>query len=220
MHIYGISYEELTEARRFIIKDIESNYEIKNPIQNMTLNIYFDLIKECILSVINEQGLVLSPYDDLLWSTFKTKDVRLQSSLEVAKDWMDGRGLFTEHFNGNLLKNEQHFGTWDNIDRNNQNQWYHEDRLDDIEWFKECALRHIGAAGHPTEMLTCGNFNPYMYEDNKWYLMFGSFSRNNFYMIKAYLYLKKKDIPIFIYKGEQYLTKTQLNKLLCKKIIL
>ena len=80
------------------------------------------------------------------------------------------------------------------------------------KWFKECILV-IGHAGHPTEMITCGNFNPYEYEENKWCMRFGTFSRSSYYMLKGYLYMKKKDIPVFIDGAKEYLTKKQQENL-------
>ena len=209
---YGITPQELKEARKFIIRDIKSNNKVDNPIYDMTLQDYFDMIKECVLGSCNEKGIVTDPYFGNWCSKVKKQDVRKQSSIEVAKAWMDGRGLFTEHFNSSLWKDEKHQGNWDNIDRHDQNQWYHEDRLNDPLWFKECVLV-IGHAGHPTEMITCGTFNPYEYEPDKWCMRFGTFSRSSYYMLKGYLYMKKKGIPVFIDGAKEYLTKKQQENL-------
>jgi len=209
---YGITPQELKEARKFIIRDIKSNDKVDNPIYNMTLQDYFDMIKECVLGSCDENGIVVDPYVGNWYGKDKKQDVRKQSSIEVAKAWMDGRGLFTEHFNSSLWKDEKHQGHWDNIDQHDQNQWYHKDRLNDPLWFKECILV-IGHAGHPTEMVTCGNFNPYEYEENKWCMRFGTFSRSSYYMLKGYLYMKKKGIPVFIDGAKEYLTKKQQENL-------
>ena len=55
---YGITPQELKEARKFIIRDIKSNNKVDNPIYNMTLQDYFDMIKECMLSLIDADGIV------------------------------------------------------------------------------------------------------------------------------------------------------------------
>lgn len=212
MYKYGINPKELINIRNLIIKDIKSNNKVDNPIENMTLQIYFDMIKECMLGVTDENGVVRNSWGETFLSENRKRDIRLLSSIEVAKMFMDGRGLFSDHFNSNLTQGKHHYGTWDNIDFNSQNKWYHEDRLNDVEWFKECVLC-IGHAGHPTECLCCGNFNPFMYEDNKWCLIFGTFSRVDYYTLKSYYYMKNNNLPVFIYKPEQYLTNSQLKKL-------
>lgn len=212
MYKFGITPKELYKVRKFIIKDIKSNNKVDKPIENMTLQIYFDMIKECVLGSCDENGIVIDPYAGNWYGEAKKQDVRKQPAIEVAKAWMDGRGLFTEHFNSSLWKDEKHQGNWDNIDQHDQNQWYHEDRLNDPLWFKECILV-IGHAGHPTEMVTCGNFNPYEYEENKWCMRFGTFSRSSYYALKGYLYMKEKGLPVFLDSSEMYLTKKQLNKL-------
>ena len=212
MYKFGITPKELYKVRKLIIKDIKSNNKVDKPIENMTLQIYFDMIKECVLGSCDENGIVIDPYAGNWYGEAKKQDVRKQPAIEVAKAWMDGRGLFTEHFNSSLWKDEKHQGNWDNIDQHDQNQWYHEDRLNDPLWFKECILV-IGHAGHPTEMITCGNFNPYEYEENKWCMRFGTFSRSSYYALKGYLYMKEKGLPVFLDSSEMYLTKKQLNKL-------
>ena len=212
MYKFGITPKELYKVRKFIIKDIKSNNKVDKPIENMTLQVYFDMIKECVLGSCDENGIVIDPYAGNWYGEAKKQDVRKQPAIEVAKAWMDGRGLFTEHFNSSLWKDEKHQGNWDNIDQHDQNQWYHEDRLNDPLWFKECILV-IGHAGHPTEMVTCGNFNPYEYEENKWCMRFGTFSRSSYYALKGYLYMKEKGLPVFLDSSEMYLTKKQLNKL-------
>ena len=205
---YGITPTELKEARKLIIQDIKSNNKVNNPICNMTLQDYFDMIKECMLGTCDENGFVVDPFVCKWSGEAKNQDIRKQSSIKVARAWMDGRGLFTEHFNSQLWANEKHQGNWNNIGQHDQNQWYHEDRLNDPAWFKECILV-IGHAGHPTEMVTCGNFNPYEYESNKWCIRFGTFSRCSYYMLKGYLYMKKKGLPIFIDGASNYLTPKQ-----------
>lgn len=209
---YLVTPAELKEARKLIIQDIKSNNKVDNPICNMTLKDYFDLIKECMLSICNENGFVVDPFNIKWYSESRNQDIRKQSSVEVAKAWMDGRGLFTEHFNSQLWNDEKHQGNWDNIGQHDQNQWYHEDRLNDPLWFREC-VQVIGHAGHPTEMTTCGNFNPVEYKENKWCLHFGIFSRCDYYMLKGYLHLKKKGLPVFIDGAKEYLTIKQKEKL-------
>ena len=59
---YGITPQELKEARKFIIRDIKSNNKVDNPIYDMTLQDYFNMIKECVLGSCNEKGIVTDPY--------------------------------------------------------------------------------------------------------------------------------------------------------------
>lgn len=212
MYKFGITPKELYKVRKLIIKDIKSNNKVDKPIENMTLQVYFDMIKECMLGATNENGIVVDPYGSSWYSEDRKTDVRKLSSIQVAKAWMDGRGLFTEHFNGQLYGNKKHYGNWENIDQFEQNQWYHEDRLNDPLWFKEC-ISVIGHAGHPTECCGCGNFDPCEYEDNKWCLIFGTFSRSSYYALKGYLYMKEKGFPVFLDNSKMYLTKRQLEKL-------
>ena len=212
MYKYGITPQELSKARKFIIQDIKSNNKVEKPIENMTLQVYFDMIKECMLGAADENGVVFHPWGDNWVSKRRKQDIRKVSSVEVARIWMDGRGLFYEHFNGQLYGDKKHYGNWPNINSHEQNQWYHEDRLNDPLWFKEC-VSVIGHAGHPTECQGCGNFNPVEYEENKWYLDFDMFSRSDFYTLKGYLHFKEKGIPAFIYSAQNYLTPKQINKL-------
>lgn len=210
---YGITPAELKEARKFIIQDIKSNNEVVNPIYNMTLQDYFDIIKECMKAFIDENGVVKDMFDKTWYSEAKKQDIRNMSAIEVAKAWMDGRGLFSEHCNGQLMINETHYGNWSDIAWTEHNQWYHEDRLNNPLWFKEC-VSVIGHGGHPTENMMISNVNPHEYETDKWYISFGSFSRSHFGTLKAYLYLRKNTkIPAFIYSGQYYLTQTQIEKL-------
>ena len=135
MYKYGITPQELKEARKLIIQDIKSNNKVVKPIENMTLQMYFDIIKECMLGTTDENGVVVDPWGNTWYSEFKKQNIRQQPSIDVAKAWMDGRGLFTKHFNGNKYKAQKDYGIWDNISDHDQNQWYHEDRLNDINWY-------------------------------------------------------------------------------------
>ena len=175
MYKYGITPQELKEARKLIIQDIRSNNKVVQPIENMTLQMYFDIIKESMLGATDENGVVVDPWGNTWWSENKKIDIRNVPSIEVAKSWMDGRGLFTEHFNGNKYKAQQDYGAWDNISDRDNNQWYHEDRLNDTNWFKQCTQCSIGAGGHPCECLGAGSIYPIMYEEDKWFIEFGMF---------------------------------------------
>lgn len=220
---YCLTPKELKEVRKYIIRDIESDNEVINPIENMTLQDYLDIIKEFMLGLCDENGVIIDPYSigsnsvAIGYISEKRKvDTRTLSSKDVAEYWMDGRGLFTEHFNSQLWGDEKHQGNWDNIDQHDQNKWYHEDRLNDPLWFKECVMC-IGHAGHPTETLMAGNLNPVQYEEDKWCMEFGVFSRSDYGCLKGYLHLKRKGIPVFIAKPEKYLTPKQLNTLKAKR---
>jgi hypothetical protein len=213
MYKYGITPQELKEARKLIIQDIRSNNKVVKPIENMTLQTYFDIIKECMLGATDGNGVVVDPWGNTWWSENKKIDIRNVSSIEVAKAWMDGRGLFTQHFNGNKYKAQKDYGIWDNISDHDQNQWYHEDRLGDVNWFKQCTQCSIGVGGHPCECLGAGSIYPVMYEEDKWFIEFGMFSRSDYYALKAYLRLKKLGIPAFISNAKMYLTNKQITKL-------
>lgn len=212
MYKYGVTPLELKTARKFIIQDLKSGYKVTNPIMNMTLRMYLDVIKECMLGATNDKGQVIDQFGDTWFSEKRKMDIRNMSSVEIAKDWMDGRGLFSEHFNGNNCGNVK-FGDWENIADHEQNKWYHENRLDDPLWFKQCTQGSIGAGGHPCECLGAGSIYPIMHEENKWHIKFGVFSRSHFYTLKAYLHLKNKNIPVFIQSPTEYLTKKQSEQL-------
>ena len=62
MYKYGITPQELKEARKLIIQDIRSNNKVVKPIENMTLQMYFDIIKECMLGATDENGVVVDPW--------------------------------------------------------------------------------------------------------------------------------------------------------------
>ena len=215
---YGITPQELKEARKFIIRDIKSNNKVDNPIYNMTLQDYFDMIKECMLSLIDADGIVKDQFDEAWYSERRKNDIRKLSSKEVAELWMDGRGLFTEHCNGN--NKDINYGYWPDIGDRDHNRWYHKDRLDDPLWFKQCTQGSIGAGGHPCENLMISNIYPVMYEEDKWYIVFGS-RANDYGVLKAYLHCKKDmNIPCFIYGADRYLTEKQKNQLKKENLLL
>ena len=210
---YGIEPKRLAKIRRIIMNDIINENYCENAIDKMTVRKYFEIIKEAVLGCCDENGVVIHPYGDTWSSKCRKQDIRKQSSIEVARTWMDGRGLFTEHFNSQLMSDEQHYGSWENINPHEQNQWYHEDRLDDPMWFMEC-YQVIGHAGHPTENMLFGNFNPVYHKySDCWTFEFGLFSRSDFYALRAYEYLRSKHLPVYIYVAQTYLTDKQKVKL-------
>lgn len=97
---YGISSSELKAARSCIINDIVNNNFIENPIEYMTLRKYFDIIHGAILSACDQNGIVRDRFGETWHTEFKKSDQRNIEPVEIARNWMDGRGLFTEHFNG------------------------------------------------------------------------------------------------------------------------
>ena len=212
MYKYGITPKELSKARKLIIQDIRSNNKVEYPIMDMTLQDYFNVIKECMLGATNKDGVVIDPWGDP-WSERKREDIRLIPPIDVARSWMDGRGLFSEHFNGSRLGDTRNFGKWEDLGQHDQNRWYHEERLTDMNWFKQCIHGSIGAAGHPTENLGAGNIVPVEYEPDKWYIMFGTFHRGHYYTLKGYLHMKDRGLPVFIYAGHTYLTPKQQTQL-------
>lgn len=209
MYKYGITPQELRQARKFIIEDIRSNNKVSNPIQNMTLQTYFDIIKECMLAFVDENGIVRDMFGKSWESSRRATDIRELPSKDVAEFWMDGRGLFTKHFNNSSSKN---YGDWPDITRNAQNQWYHEDRLNDSRWFKQCTQCGIGSGGHPCENIMISNIYPVMFDEDKWYIEFGS-RASNYGVLKAYLRLKEIKIPAFIWGTQRYLTQKQIDSL-------
>lgn len=209
---YGIAPKDLKAIRKLIVRDVMFENYIEEPIVFMTLRKYFEMIKEAVLGCCDENGKVITWFG-YEWGKYG-KDIRELDPVEVARSWMDGRGLFTEHFNSQLTKDEHHYGNWPDIDQHEQNQWYHEDRLDDIEWFKEC-YHVIGHAGHPTENILFGNFDPVYHGHDCWTLSFGLFSRSDFYALSAYKYMKEKKLPAYIYAGHSYLTDKEKIKMWC-----
>lgn len=206
---YGITPKELKQVRKFIIEDIHSNNKVSNPIQNMNLQTYFDIIKECMLAFIDEDGVVRDAFGKSWGSSRRIVDIRKLPSKDIAEAWMDGRGLFTKHYNNPLSKN---YGDWPDITSNTQNQWYHEDRLNDLLWFKQCTQCGIGACGHPCENIMISNIYPVMFEEDKWYIEFGT-RASDYGVLKAYLRLKEIKVPCFIWGAQRYLTNKQIGSL-------
>jgi len=207
---YGITPKELKEARKYIIQDIKSGNKIENPIKNMTLQDYFRIIMYCMFALIDENGVVRDRFGETWYTEKRKQDIRKLSSKEIAELWMDGRGLFTEHYNGNNC--DVKYGNWPNISDRDQNQWYHKDRVNDPLWFKQCIQGSIGASGHPYENIMISNIYPVMYEEDKWFIEFGS-RASDYGVLKAYLYLKRiSDIPVFIQGAKRFLTPKQLKE--------
>ena len=201
------------------INDITNNNCVEEPIKDLTLRKYFHLIAGCILGACDKNGHITGPDGKLYWwnGERKTQDMRTLDPIYVARMWSDGRGLFTEHFNTNSDKT---YGDWENIGPHSQNQWFHEDRLDDVNWFKQCVLGGIGRCGHPTELLTSGNFTPIYHEEaDEWTLRFDMFSRNDYYTIKSYIFLRQFKVPAYIYGAQTYLTEKQINALKARGLL-
>lgn len=215
---YGISPIELKEARKLIIKDIIYDNFVENPIEFMTLRKYFQVIKGVILSACDKDGVVRDRFGKTWYGESKNEDQRNIDPIFTAKSWMDGRGLFTEHFNGNTDGTE--YGDCPNLSQHDQNQWYHEDRLDNPSWFKQCVLQGIGAAGHPTECLTVGNITPSYEKCECWTIRLGGAHSSDYYVLKAYLFLRKHNVPVYIYSAQRYLTNKQINRLVSNGYLL
>ena len=212
MYKYSITPAELKEVRKYIIQDIKSDNKITQPITNMTLQDYFRIIMYCMFALTDKKGVVRDQFGETWYSDKRKKDIRKLSSKEIAELWMDGRGLFTKHCNGN--NHGVKYGDWSDIGKWDHNQWYHEDRVNDPAWFKQCTQGSIGAGGHPCENIMISNIYPVMYEEDKWFIEFGS-RASDYGVLKAYLYLKRiSDLPVFIYGAQRYLTKKQCQKLI------
>lgn len=222
---YGIAPKELKEIRALILKDakivrkqelnVSFNWiyeDVPNKIKNMTLKIYLDAVKDMMLAYINENGQVLN-WNGEIFSKYRIGDIRAQSTEQVARDWMDGRGLFTPHCNGQHFdRNFKNFGDWPDLDWRDENLWFHEDRLDDPAWFKQCVLGSIGCGGHPCETIA-GSLYPCWCDNDEWVLIFGPFARCSYYMLKGYHNMKKQGWPVFILGAEEYLTPKQRESL-------
>ena len=211
MYKYGITPQELKEARQLIIKDIKSGNKVEDPIKDMTLQDYFRIIMYCMFALTDKNGVVRDQFGETWYSDKRKKDIRKLSSKEIAELWMDGRGLFTEHCNGN--NHNVKYGDWPNISDRDNNQWYHADRINDPLWFKQCTQGSIGSGGHPCENVMISNIYPVMYEEDKWFVEFGT-RANDYGVLKAYLYLRRiSDLPVFIHGGDRYLTTKQKEQL-------
>ena len=95
MYKYGITPQELKEARQLIIKDIKSGNKVEDPIKDMTLQDYFRIIMYCMFALTDKNGVVRDQFGETWYSDKRKKDIRKLSSKEIAELWMDGRGLFT-----------------------------------------------------------------------------------------------------------------------------
>lgn len=212
MYKYGISPEELKQARKLIIKDIVNENYVEFPIEYMTLRKYFEIIQGVVFSVCDQNGIVHNQFGKTWYGDLNTQDQRNIELITLAKIWMDGRGLFTEHFNG--MTADTKYGDWPNLGQHDQNQWYHEDRLDDPCWFKQCVLHGIGAAGHPIECLIVGNIYPVYEKGECWTIRLNGHRTYPYDMFKAYLFLRRHHVPVYIYGAHVYLTPKQQKMLL------
>ena len=221
MFKYGIKPILLKKIRKLIIEDLGNNNLPSFFIKNMTLNEYLDICKEVVLASINPNtgklynptftGEEISYYEHSIYS----KDLRTIDRDKLLFSFMDGRGLFTEHCNNNN-KNIK-LGNWDNIDSLSMNKWYHEDRLDDPLWFKQCVFFGIGACGHPTESF-CGHIYPVNIENtDNWYILLSDVRSVDSYKLMAYFHLKNIKIPVILQDSIKYLTPKEQKSLVFTK---
>jgi hypothetical protein len=130
--------------------------------------------------------IVLINSDNGIYKNISGDKINLKrlSVIKCAERFMDGRGLFSEHFNRAGHK---------------RNKWFNEKELKNPAWLKHCVVSGIGASGHPTET-SAGNFDIHYKNSNmknfECYFMFSQAHRYTFGTLKAYLYLRNKGVPV------------------------
>ena len=166
------------------------------PIENMTLNQYFGIIKEALISLCDEDG----NYIDLFDNGSPLFNIYTSPQDYVLKRIMDGRSLFHSDYG-------DPYGILNNIDHN------------DPHSFKDWVCNACWG-GHPYETLF-GDFVPYCIYNvgynfisrkllgkitpkppldieysNKWLLLFSTSHRNDEYAMRCFIRLKKLGYPV------------------------
>lgn len=199
---FYLSDDERKEVRKYLKMQVRG--ELPKPIENLTLNKYFALIKEIELSFCDENGVSQRyPYND------RVVNFRDMDAETIARMVMDGRQMFHSdygHPEGIL------------VDRNH-------DSPEEFKWW----YCNSSISGHPWETII-GNFYPcilwktgYNFENsgnkkmdykettsNKWIFYISSAHRCTIYGFRAFIRLRKLGYPV-IWQPGQY-DKRELTK--------
>lgn len=191
---FCLSDEERKDVCKYLKAQLRGN--IPQPIENLTLNKYFELVKEIELAFCDETG-VSKRYG------YEGRNVNFRdmSAEDVARKTLDGRQMFHSDY-------DQPEGILADYDH---------DCPKAFKWW----IFHYTHLGHPWET-SVGNFNPcplwkhgcnYQnankdkenYEklvSDKWIFYFSRCHRNTVYAMRAFIRLRKLGYPVLWDQGE------------------
>ena len=191
---FCLSDEERKEACKYLKMQVRG--ELPKPIENLTLNKYFDLIKEIELAFCDENGI--SKRCGLNDKPTNIRDMRAE---DIARRVMDGRQMFHSDYGHpeGILADRDH------------------DSPEEFKWW----YYHFTYLGHPWETII-GNFYPCnlwktgynfskvgskkteygKYTSNKWIICISSAHRCTIYGLRAFIRLRKLGYPVVWDQGE------------------
>lgn len=191
---FCLSDEERKDVCKYLKAQLRGN--IPQPIENLTLNKYFELVKEIELAFCDETG-VSKRYG------YEGRNINFRdmSAEDVARKTLDGRQMFHSDY-------DQPEGILADYDH---------DCPKAFKWW----IFHYTHLGHPWET-SVGNFNPcplwkhgcnYQnankdkenYEklvSDKWIFYFSRCHRNTVYAMRAFIRLRKLGYPVLWDQGE------------------
>lgn len=192
---FYLSDEERKEAHKFLKMQLKG--ELPEPIEDLTLNKYFALIKEIELAFCDENGISQRfPYND------RVVNIRDMSPEDVARKVMDGRQMFHSDYGypEGILADRDH------------------DDAKEFKWW----YYNFTYLGHPWETVI-GNFYPHnlwmtgynfsnagmkktdycKYKSNKWIFCISQSHRCTIYGLRAFIRLRKLGVPVVWAQGEQ-----------------
>jgi len=209
---FVLSTNERKDAHKWLLKQAKGI--IPEPIQNLTLNRYFEIVQEAMLALCDNNGVYRSWYETSAQINYKK-----MTPLETAKICMDGRSLFHSDYGDPC-------GLLGDIDPNNPKKF---------KWW----VCNAKWGGHPWET-KFGNFDPYPIKKNEfknmniylrqspfdkekidrsqyytdmWLLFFSTGHRCTPFALRCFIHLQNIGLPVIWIYGEnevKYLTKRYL----------
>lgn len=191
------SWKLLKEERKIAHKFLTQQSKLIDikPIEKMTLNQYFSIIKEALVALCDEDGNYLDIYDGgkPLFNVYTNEEDY------ILKRVMDGRSLFHSDYG-------DPYGILNNIDHNNPHAFK--------DWVCNAQF-----GGHPYETLfgdfvpTCLYNKDYTFTSrlekksieqlpldveysNSWLLFFSTAHRNDEYAMRCFIHLKRLGYPV------------------------
>ena len=181
---FCLSDEERKDVCKYLKAQLRGN--IPQPIENLTLNKYFELVKEIELAFCDETGV--SKRYGYEGGNINFRDM---SAEDVARKTLDGRQMFHSDY-------DQPEGILADYDH---------DCPKAFKWW----IFHYTHLGHPWET-SVGNFNPCPlwkhgcnYQNankDKWIFYFSRCHRNTVYAMRAFIRLRKLGYPVLWDQGE------------------
>ena len=194
---FFLSDEERKEVHRYLMMQLQG--KLPRPIENLTLNKYFELVKEIL--EFTDQAFVLNGFSKRFGYEDRLVNFKDMEPEEVARRTMDGRQMFYSDYGHpeGVLADRDH------------------DSPEEFKWW----LFNYVHLGHPWET-SVGNFNPgflwkqgynhknvgydkknyQQYASNKWVFYFSRCHRNTVYAMRAFIRLRKLGYPVIWDQGE------------------